>query len=591
MPAVSLPFGATSLPSTILPYFSRFTKIYLWMDADLAGKNGAETFAKKLGVDRVFVVNSRANDPNGPKDANDCLKMGVSLTDIMKTAKKLAGDNIIQIKDISSDIVQFLNRYDTFSGFKSTCFNFYNKKVKGLRMGELTVLSGETGSGKTTFLTQLSLDFMQQGVSTLWGSFEIKNDKIGSIFMIQNAKKNLRHASIEELKYHVEEIEKLPLYLLNFHGSSSISDVTNSIEYSISQYGIQNIVLDNLQFMVGCQAKSMNKFDFQDEIIQTLRRIATEKNVHIMLVIHPKKTDEFLKISSIFGSAKATQEADNVWMISNYKGLRILEIAKNRFDGTCGKIVLAFNKLTNRFFEITEKEFKEYVDKNMKVDDLIQKRIEQFGRVEIGEELGSTREVETGDLNQKVMQKLQKEVYMKQEAETNKIKSNLQEKKQETDFFDTEEKDFEEIIEREQKAEMEQKAANIRKEKEQNEKQTDLELQETLGTFKTAEVSKKTNIFTPKGNDFIMEKLQIEADVEIGAIQREDFKSWLEEPSFKTIEQNLDGILSTLKTLDTFHSPASFEKTQNLAGFMYYKDDEKRQNKKKTELYSGMDFL
>jgi len=37
------------------------------------------------------------------------------------------------------------------------------------------LVTGATGSGKTTFLSQLSLDFLSQGVPTLWGSFEIKN--------------------------------------------------------------------------------------------------------------------------------------------------------------------------------------------------------------------------------------------------------------------------------------------------------------------------------------------------------------------------------------------------------------------------------
>jgi ABC-type polysaccharide/polyol phosphate transport system ATPase subunit len=35
---------------------------------------------------------------------------------------------------------------------------------------------GPNGSGKTTFLSQLSLDFLSQGVPTLWGSFEIRNE-------------------------------------------------------------------------------------------------------------------------------------------------------------------------------------------------------------------------------------------------------------------------------------------------------------------------------------------------------------------------------------------------------------------------------
>jgi hypothetical protein len=44
---------------------------------------------------------------------------------------------------------------------------------------------------------------------------------------------------------------------------------------------------------------------------------ATEKNVHLSLVIHPRKEqdDTMLNISSVFGTAKATQEADNVLIL------------------------------------------------------------------------------------------------------------------------------------------------------------------------------------------------------------------------------------------------------------------------------------
>jgi twinkle protein len=42
----------------------------------------------------------------------------------------------------------------------------------------MTVLTGLTGSGKTTFLGQVSLDLAEQGVNILWGSFEIKNTRL-----------------------------------------------------------------------------------------------------------------------------------------------------------------------------------------------------------------------------------------------------------------------------------------------------------------------------------------------------------------------------------------------------------------------------
>jgi twinkle protein len=39
---------------------------------------------------------------------------------------------------------------------------YFNKKVKGIRMQEVTIVSGPTGCGKTTFLSQLSLDLCKK---------------------------------------------------------------------------------------------------------------------------------------------------------------------------------------------------------------------------------------------------------------------------------------------------------------------------------------------------------------------------------------------------------------------------------------------
>ena len=50
-------------------------------------------------------------------------------------------------------------------------------------------------------------------------------------------------------------------------------------------------------------------------------------------MIHPRKVDDTqdINMSSIFGTAKSTQEADNVFLIQNHKGYKVLELKKNRF--------------------------------------------------------------------------------------------------------------------------------------------------------------------------------------------------------------------------------------------------------------------
>lgn len=62
-----------------------------------------------------------------------------------------------------------------------------------------------------------------------------------------------------------------------------------------------------------------------------------------------ERAEEDLTIHSIFGSAKATQEADNVLIIQDkrlisVKGKKYLQIAKNRHSGDLGIMVLEFDR-------------------------------------------------------------------------------------------------------------------------------------------------------------------------------------------------------------------------------------------------------
>ena len=51
----------------------------MWLDADPVGQNAVEKFSGKLGHNRVLIVNSRLNDAEGPKDANDVLLRGLDM--------------------------------------------------------------------------------------------------------------------------------------------------------------------------------------------------------------------------------------------------------------------------------------------------------------------------------------------------------------------------------------------------------------------------------------------------------------------------------------------------------------------------------
>lgn len=99
--------------------------------------------------------------------------------------------------------------------------------------------------------------------------------------------------------------------------------------------------------------QGFDRFDAQDEAIHQLRAFASSKNVHVTVVIHPRKEkdDELLSMTSVFGAAKATQEADTVLILQSVNGAKAIDVKKNRFDGSTGSVSLVFDPATLLFRE------------------------------------------------------------------------------------------------------------------------------------------------------------------------------------------------------------------------------------------------
>lgn len=215
-------------------------------------------------------------------------------------------------------------------------------------------------SGKTTFLGQVSLDLAEQGSNVLWGSFEIKNTRLLHKLLKQFARNPLpdhKDANAATLLGALaDRFESLPLYFMKFHGGSEVDEVLDAMEYAVYVNDVEHIILDNMQFMIsraqGGNSK-FDKFDIQDMAVEKFRKFATEHNVHLTLVVHPRKEDETskLNISSFYGSAKATQEADTVLILQHDGRRKYIDVKKNRFDGTLGFSPLYFQASSGRYVE------------------------------------------------------------------------------------------------------------------------------------------------------------------------------------------------------------------------------------------------
>lgn len=225
----------------------------------------------------------------------------------------------------------------------------------GLRPGELTVFTGPTGCGKTTVLSQISLDYAMQGVRVLWGSFEIRNTRLARVMLQQVAMQPLCDESagaarVIEPVYEAAaaRLRAAPIHFMDFFGSTSVHDVLGAMVAAFEAPGAPRphlVVLDNLQFMLSGQAAgSIDRWELMDRAVAALRAFCNRYPVHVMLVVHPRKEldDTELGIASVSGTAKATQEADNVVILQKIGQRRFLDVRKNRFHGELGSVQIEF---------------------------------------------------------------------------------------------------------------------------------------------------------------------------------------------------------------------------------------------------------
>lgn len=197
-----------------------------------------------------------------------------------------------------------------------------DRKIGGIYMSEVTVLSGSNSSGKSSWLNSLILNIIQQDYKVALWSGELRADILKSwIQMVAAGSNNLRPSQFDQGRYYVpdnigERIDTWldgKFYLYNNAYGTKAEQILHDMEILLKA-GIKVFILDNLMTL------DVNLFDGdknnkQKELILRIKDFAMKNMVHIILVAHPRKSMAFLRKNDISGTADISNAVDNVFIM------------------------------------------------------------------------------------------------------------------------------------------------------------------------------------------------------------------------------------------------------------------------------------
>lgn len=202
-------------------------------------------------------------------------------------------------------------------------FPEFNSMIGGLRSNELTILCGGTGTGKTHLLAALSASLLKSDLRVFVAPVEVGPvnfaKRVLTAFQGHDfSNDDLNHdvPLRDVLRKNMDSIIK-NLMVANYEDRVDVDEMIRLIEFAQNTQGAQVAILDNLNFFLKSgSSKDINQI--YDEAIHAFVMAVKRIKIHVILVMHPKKTESGKVLSEfdIKGSSTAVQEAANVLLFN-----------------------------------------------------------------------------------------------------------------------------------------------------------------------------------------------------------------------------------------------------------------------------------
>jgi twinkle protein len=362
-PMVSLPHGAASAKKDCqkqIPLFQGYEEIILFFDTDDAGRKAVEETASILPPGKVKIARLE-----GYKDASEALQANdaEAIRKAIWDAKAYRPDGIIDGKTLLEIVTTPQAPYDHEYPFEGL-----NKKLHGIRYGELVTFTAGSGSGKTSIMRHIATDLLQKGESVGILELEASNRRTALGLMSTAVGQNLQldeHGEEELRAAFGDSIATWNLFCFDGFGSYDPDLIYNRIEYMATGLDCKIIFLDHLSILLsGLEGDERRMID---TTMTRLRSLVERTGIALFLVSHLRRSGNDrtsheeggrVSLSSLRGSHSIAQISDSVIALERDQqagatgDATTVRILKNRYSGEVGPCCeLSYDLNTCRFTE------------------------------------------------------------------------------------------------------------------------------------------------------------------------------------------------------------------------------------------------
>lgn len=239
----------------------------------------------------------------------------------------------------------------------STGFNSVDNKLHGLRGGQLIIIAGRPGSGKTAFCLNMATRMALSGKKCLYFSLEMSKDELAMRAIVSEARadnERLRAGLIDRktLQRLVDASARLNDAKLFIDDKADINvfEARTRARQLHREQGIDCIFIDYMQLMSGPPDMPRHlRYEIISEISRKLKALAKELDVPVVALAQlsrdiEKRSDKRPQLSDLRESGQIEQDADIVGFIhrpylysgdDTEKGLAELCIKKHRNGVQC----------------------------------------------------------------------------------------------------------------------------------------------------------------------------------------------------------------------------------------------------------------